>query len=380
MDGMQTAMSAVQRARAVAPVVAEAGAAIEATRSLPVAVLDALHGAKLFRTLLPRPYGGEELPPFEQIQMIEAIAQADASTAWCLGQACGCSMSAAYLEHEVAQEIWGDDPRAVLAWGIGPDARADKVPGGWRVNGRWSFLSGGRHATWVGGHVQVPAPGGFMVERSMLFRREQAIFTEDWDVIGLRGTGSDRYEVRDLFVPDAFCLKRDVDEERRYVAPLYRFNTTQIYASSFAAVALGIARGALDAFVVLAREKTPGSMTRALCDSPVVQSEVAVAEARLRAARALLLDTWREVWSAPEITMDHRASIRLATTYASQQAVAVVDTVYREAGATAIFERNPFERRFRDVHAVSQQVQARFAHFELVGQHLLGQKVSTRFI
>ena len=116
----------------------------------------------------------------------------------------------------------------------------------------------------------------------------------------------------------------------------------------------------------------------------MVQSQVAQSEAKLRAARALLLTTLDEAWDrarrAEELTLDHKMSIRLASTYAVHQAKEVTSVAYQEAGATAIFESNPFERRFRDAHSVSQQVQARTTHFETVGQHLLGLPANLRFV
>jgi len=380
------------RARAVAPLIAAAAPRIEAERALPTDVLDALHGAGLFRCLLPRAFDGEEVHPAEHVEMIEAIASADASTAWCLGQASGCSMAAAYLKPAVSREIWGTDPRAVLAWGMGPGSLATVVDGGYRATGHWRFASGSRHATWLGGHCNVKERDGSLrlgadgkpIERTMLFRREIAAIKDDWQVVGLRGTGSDSYAVTDLFVPDDFTTCRDTDAERREHGTLYQFSTTNMYASGFAGVALGIARAALEQFVALVAVKTPTATTRALRDSPVVHREIALAEARLRAARTLLLQTLRETWDAVaargHMTLDERMSIRLASTYAIHQAKEVVQITWQEAGATAVFDSNPFERRFRDMNTVTQQVQGRSTHFEAVGQHLLGLTPSMRFI
>lgn len=382
----------ISRARHLAPQIAAAAPRIEAASGLPPDLLDALHEAAIFRTLLPRRYGGDEIDPATFVEVMEILAASDASTAWCIGQASGCSMAAAYLKPEIAQQIWGEDPRAALAWGAGPAGVARVVEGGYRVTGRWGFASGGRHATWLGGHSRVQERDGAMridaegkpLERTMLFPKHEAVMTEDWQVMGLRGTGSDSYAVTDLFVPQDHTLSRDIDHERRETGLLYRFSTTHIYASGFGAVALGIARGALDAFKALAQEKTPQSTTRMLRDSAVIQMQVALAEAKLGAARSYLLQTLRDIWDSVgqtgAVTLDQRMAIRLAATFASHQAREVVDVAYHEAGATAIFASNPFERRFRDVNTVSQQVQARTAHFETVGAHLLGLQPSLRFI
>ncbi len=382
---------AASRARALAPLLESAAPRIEAERRLTDDVLAALHGAGLFRTLLPRAYGGEELDPASHVLMLEEVAAADASTAWCIGQGTGCSMAAAYVEPAVARAIWGDDPRAVLAWGMG-GAVARVVEGGFRVSGRWQFASGHGHAAWMGGHCRVQEPDGSIrlgpdgqpVERTMMFRHDAAEWTVAWDVIGLRGTGSDAYAVEDLFVPEAYTVQRDTDAERRVDAPLYRFSTTHLYASGFAGVSLGIARGLLDAFVSLARDKTPRASTAVLRDNAAVQRETAEAVATLRAARALLLGTLRECWDHARgggwLTLDQRAAIRLAATSAIHRAREVGDWAYAEAGATAIFEAQPFERRFRDLHAAGQQVQGRASHLEEVGRHLLGLRPDLRFL
>jgi indole-3-acetate monooxygenase len=194
--------------------------------------------------------------------------------------------------------------------------------------------------------------------------------------VGLRGTGSDKYSVADLFVPERHVAARDHDSTRREDGLLYRFSSLQLYASGFAGVAMGIARSTLDSFVELARDKVPFRGKRSLRDNNVVQSQVAQAEARLHSARAFLLgsleDITAEVERVGRITLAQRMTIRLASTFAIHQSLDVVDTAYHAAGSTAIFEENPFERRFRDIHTVSQQLQGRQEHFETVGQHLLG--------
>jgi alkylation response protein AidB-like acyl-CoA dehydrogenase len=385
----------VARARRAAPLIEAAAGRIEAAQALPPDLLDALHAARLFRTLLPQSFGGDEATPETYLRMMMVLAAADASTAWCIGQASGCSMAAAYVAPEVARTVWGP-AEAVLAWGsVGPDQVADAVEGGWRVSGAWPFASGSRHASWLGGHCRVREgdgtprrdADGAPVERTMLFPAGAATCDGDWRVMGLRGTGSDTYAVAGLFVPEAFGLRRDRAEERQPHGrgTLYRFTTTHLYASGFAGVALGIARRMLDDFVALAGAKTPRGSARRLCDSPVLQSGLAIAEAQWRAAAAQLAEALRETQAALEggaaaPSLDQKAAIRLAATFAIHQAKAVADFAYAEAGAGAIFESAPFERRFRDIHAVTQQVQARRSHFETVGQHLMGLPPDPRYL
>lgn len=380
---------AVTRARALGPLLDAMAPRVEAEQRLPEEVLSALHGARLFHTLVPATYGGEEVDPLTHVRMLEALAAVDASTAWCVGQSTGCSMAAAYVEPEVARAIWGA-PRGVLAWGMG-GAVARVVEGGYRVTGRWQFASGHGNATWMGGHCRVQEPDGSIrlgadgqpIERTMLFPHDAAQWTIGWDVVGLRGTGSDTYAVEDLFVPAAYSVQRDTDGDRRLDTPLYRFTTTHMYAAGFAGVSLGIARGLLDAFLALARDKTPRASAATLRASPVIQREVAEAEAKLRAARAFLFETLRECWEHAQhgrLTLDQRAAIRLASTSAIHRAREVGDWAYAEAGATAIFASQPFERRFRDLHAAAQQVQGRASHLEAVGAQLLGLTPNQRFL
>ena len=371
----------VQRARELAPELAAAADEIERRRELPEPVVDALVERGLYRLLLPRSLGGAELLPARFVPVIEQIANADASTAWCLNQASGCSMTAAYLEPAAACEIFGG-LRGILAWGPGPGS-ARIVEGGYRVTASWSFASGSHNATWLGCHVPiVEADGtprlncdGSPVVRTMLFPKANARMTDIWHVIGLKGTGSDKFSVEDLFVPQRHTATRD-DETRREQGLLYRFSSLQLYAAGFAGVAMGIARSTLDAFVALAHDKVPFRSAGTLRDNHLVQSQVAQAEARLSAAHAFLLGSLQEITAeverAGQITLDQRMVIRLASTFAIHQSLQVVDTAYHAAGATAIFEENPFERRFRDIHTGSQQLQGRQEHFETAGQYLLG--------
>jgi indole-3-acetate monooxygenase len=377
----------LQRARNFSPELAAAAAEIERERELPESVVAAMVERGLFRMLLPRSVGGAELLPAPYVRVVEEIAKGDASAAWCLNQGAGCSMTAAYLEPEAAREIFGG-PRGILAWGPGP-GKAQRVSGGYRVTATWSFASGSHNATWLGCHVPIydengaPLfhPDGSPVICTPLFPKSCAKMTDIWHVIGLRGTGSDKYSVTDLFVPETHVARRDLADTRREQGLLYRFSSLQLYASGFAGVAMGIARSTLDAFVELAANKVPFRGKLTLRENNVVQSQVAQSEARLRSARVHLYQSLEEITGEVEqsgrLTLDQRMTIRLASTFAIHQSLSVVDTAYHAAGSTAIFEENPFERRFRDIHTVSQQLQGRQEHFETVGQYLLGLEPDT---
>ncbi len=377
----------VSRAEALRPVVEAASDDIEDHRRISPALLDKLHEAELFRLLLPRSTKGFETDPVTFFHVIETIARGDASTAWCLSQAGGCAMSAAYLSLPVANEIFGNDPRAVLAWGPGPRVKAIECEGGYRVTGTWAFASGGRHATWLGCHCPIfqadgtprLGPNGKHVERTMLVPSSAVQWTDIWHVVGLRGTASDQFAVTDHFVRGDHTITRDFAEparECREPGPLYRMSAMTCYEVGFAGVALGIARSALDSFVDTARTKIPRGAKSPIRDSAVVQTNLAQAEIGIRSARAHLLQSlagiWKEISGGAKLTVDHRITVRGASTNAIHKAREAVDFAYNAAGATAIFESHPLERRFRDIHTVTQQLQGRLSHFETVGAWMLG--------
>ncbi len=373
----------VARVRSLGPALAEAADEIERNRELPASIVSALIENGLFRLLQPRSLGGAELDPMTYVQVVEQIASHDASTGWCVEQANGCSMAAAFLDREVAEEIFGP-PDGIVAWGpVGP-AELRAVPGGFRLTGAWNFASGSHHASWLGAHVVTRgadgaslcrADGGEIL-RTLLFPKSQATMTDIWHVVGLRGTGSDRYSVADLFIPERYTVLRDPEIAPRQPGRLYCFSSSSLYACGVAAVALGIARGMIADFAELATEKVPRGARQRLCENQVIQSQRAQAEARLGSARAFLLSGLAEIWEAVgetgELSLEHNTKIRLASTWAIDQAREVVDTLYHSAGSTAIFDNRPFERRFRDMHTASQQAQGRQAHYETIGRVLFG--------
>ena len=370
----------VERARSLQPLIASEADEIERTRRLTPAVTTALIENGLYRSLLPQSLGGSEAPLEVFMQMQEEIAKADASTAWCLGQCSVCAMTAAYLDPEPANEIFNVAP-GILAWGaINHEVQA--VPGGYLANARWEFASGSRQASWLGSHVKVVEPDGTLrlkkdgspEIRTILFPVSDATMYDVWDVIGLRGTGTDSYSVENLFIPEKFAALRDDPAALRENGPLYKLTTNMVFSMGFGATSLGLARAMLDATTDLARSKTPQGL-KAMKENNAVQGLIGRTEATLRAARAYLYSTANEVWRdlsrGEPLTEQHRIALRIAATWTIHQSAAVVDTAYHMAGATAVFARNKFERRFRDMHAIAQQIQARDTHYEDAGKAIL---------
>ena len=370
----------IERAQALAPLIAREADEIERTRRLTEPVVSALIENGLYRVLLPQSLGGAEAPPEVFMQILEEIAKADASTAWCLGQCNVCSMTAAYIDPDAANEIFNKPP-GILAWGAVAN-EVQVVPGGYRITGRWDFASGSRQASWLGAHVQVIEadgsrrllPSGAPEIRTILFPMTSATMYDVWDVIGLSGTGTDSYSVDNLFIPEKFAALRDNFSALREKGPLYGITTYTMFGLGFGAIALGVARATLDAVIDLARGKESVGL-KAMRENHAVQGLIGRTEGNWRAARAYLYgsaaEAWRDLTRTGKLSEDHRAALRLASTWTIHQAASVVDAAYHLAGATAVFKANKFERRFRDMHAIAQQIQARDAHYEDVGRMIL---------
>ena len=302
-------------------------------------------------------------------------------------------MTAAYLSPEVAREIFGN-PRGILAWGPGP-GEARVVAGGYNVTAQWAFASGSHHASWLGCHVPVieangqprQESAGSPAVRTLFFPKTKTKFTDIWHTMGLRGTGSDQYSVKDLFVPEVYSLPsiaRNSPERRREKGLTYSFSSLSMYAAGFAGVATGCARSTIASFIELARDKIPRGAKVSMRNNNVIQRQLAQAEVRVSSAWGHLLRSLEAITEAVQarghITMDERMAIRLNSTYCIHTAMEVIDILYQAAGATAIFNENPFERPWRDVHSVSQQIQGRQAHFETVGAYLMGLEADTTWL
>lgn len=373
----------IERAKGVTPLLQSERKRIEEARELPDNIVSALHDARLFRLLLPRSLGGAELDLRTHAEILEIVASADASTAWCLSQGAGCALAAAFLQPDVARRLFGPDD-AVLAWGAGLQGKAVAVEGGYRVTGTWQFNSGCMHATLLGGHSRVfeadgaprLRPDGRQLDRTVIIDRDKAKIDDVWQVVGLKGTGSNTFTVTDLFVPEDETIDRENDAERHERGPLYLFPATLAYGVGFSALQLGIARGMLDDLTTLAMSKTPRAAMTSLRESPVFQTELARLEARYRTARAYLHATadevFRKVADADAITLEDRSTVKLATVHTIHEGRDIVAAAYYNAGSDAIFPDNPFEQRLRDAYTASQQTQARVQNFLTIGRSLLG--------
>jgi alkylation response protein AidB-like acyl-CoA dehydrogenase len=385
------------RAEAAAEALRRESDRIEAARTLPSEVVDALVRGGFTRLCVPRSLGGPELHPAQLLQVLESLAAGDASAGWCAMIASTSSVLAAWLEPEVARLVYGP-PDAISGGVFAPRGVAKRVAGGFRVSGRWAFASGCSHCAWLmggcfvegeagreataGGGREATAGGGREATaggapdiRLLLFPREEAKILDTWDVVGLSGTGSHDIEVRDLFVPEGRDVSLLADRPRER-GPLYAFPVFGLLAVGVAAVGLGVARRAIAELSELARAKTPALGRRRLAERALTQARVAGAEAELAAARAGLaaaIDVgWRAASAGGAIPLAERARLRLAATFAARASARVASAMYDLGGGSSIYRASALQRCLRDAHVVTQHAMVGEGTYELAGRVLLG--------
>ncbi len=360
--------------------VADAADRIDAERQMPPDLAADMADAGFFRLLLPRELGGAELAHPDFLRILELFAAADASVAWCLNQNNVFSTRSTRMPLATAQEIWGEQ-RAVVT--NGPPAGGSKsvpTPGGFRLSGHWNFSSGSDHATWIAALAPVIPDNGAGVDgqapqtRLHLMPIDQVRMVDLWQVAGLRGTGSFSFQVDDLFIP----------EERAFVQegpswcdrPLYGIPTTLLFATGFATVALGVARKSLEIAIAVGGSRTPYRSGVLLRDHQTTQRAIGESHALQSSARAFLRESHARLWesavSKGSLTTDERIQLRVAATHAIRTSAQVVDAAYTLCGAGGIFQTNPIQRRFQDIHVITQHVQGHYVHYETAGQYLLG--------
>jgi indole-3-acetate monooxygenase len=371
----------IRAARQVAPKIEGARAEIERERQIPRGLVDAMGAAGLFALWVPKAFDGPELNLVDFIRVIEELASADGSAAWCTTVAACYSRIAGYLQPEIARRIFGGG-RTVVAGTINPTGKAFAVDGGYRVTGRWAYGTGILHSTWTLGNCIVhdrdgPRRGssGAPEIRLLIFPTSAVEVIDTWDVSGLRGTGSHDYRVADLFVRDDHSIAC-FDATPLQPGTLYAVPMITVLSVAIAAVPLGIARGAIDAAIELAMIKTPYASSLLLRDKPTFQAALGRAETLLGSARSYLLatvnDLWEEVSSGAAASMRRRSLVRLACTQAAQSAAQAVDLMYNAGGSTSLYESGRLERCFRDVHACTQHIATSTDSYELGGRVLLG--------
>ena len=346
----------------------------EQARRLSEELVRGLREAGLMRAGAPAQLGALEAPPAVTLACAERIARGDASAGWCVSIACTSSLLAGWMPEPGAAEVLGSaDDVAAGVWA--PRGRATPVDGGLRVSGRWAFCSGISHSDWLfAGCVVENGEGEDPQLRVVALPTGELEILDTWHTGGLRATASNDAVAEDLFVPSERVLSL-LGAEPRLDERLYRFPAFGYFALSIAAAALGNARGAIDDLLELAAGKVGLGQTRTLAERPATQAAVAQAEASLRAARSLYYEAIDAAWAAAAdgpVETDLRLGLRLAATHAVQSAAEVSRSMYDLGGGSAIYERSPLQRRFRDAHTATAHFQVSLPTYELMGRVLLG--------
>jgi alkylation response protein AidB-like acyl-CoA dehydrogenase len=371
-------------ARAFRPRILAARDRIETSRRLPEDVAQELAGAGFFRIFLPAAYGGLDLTPMEGLEVFEELARADASVAWCVWNG-NTHWTAAQLVPEAARAIHAD-PDVVTANSTRASGKADTVAGGYRVSGQWSLVSGCELAAWMvllcvvhqDGKPRL-TPAGAPETRFMILPSGECEIIDTWSVGGLRGTGSHDVAVRERFVPSSHGS--GFTDPHVLPDPRYRIPPFSRVIPGLGAMALGIARTAIETLTEIAVDKTPQRTTQTLRENHGAQVRVSQAESLVRSARLFLFDSlerlWRVLIAEGEAPMEARAQVRLAASHAVSSAVQAVDLLYVAAGASALYTTSPLERAFRDVHAITQHIGVHPRVMETTGRVLFGLEPDT---
>ena len=359
----------LERARKLAPLIEEGAARAEAERTLPAATVDALAGAGLLRFCLPAELGGEDGDFATALEVWEEVSRADGSTGWTLmANGSGAAAASAFLSDEAVEAIFSGGPQATVGGQFAPRGMGAAEAGGFRVTGSYSFGSGTGHADWVSaGFIPMDDGAPRMAESGLpdmrvgFVPRDQIEFTDGWHVMGLRGTGSYDYEVRDVLIPDGYSFPLFGKEPHRggdTFRAIFRLGMMPFTAAGHAAWALGVGRRALDEIQHLAHTTQRMGDPTALAGRLTFQKGYVEAEAKLRAARLLVFDRFAAVLeksARSEVpTPQERALVRAATNLATQAAVDAADFAHARAGTVAIRDGSALERVFRDAHTGSQ--------------------------
>jgi alkylation response protein AidB-like acyl-CoA dehydrogenase len=342
----------------------------------------------LFR---PRSRGGLELDPVSAFRVIEELARIDSAAGWNVSLANATEPFGAWFSDETTEEVFGS-PKTVMAGAFFPPRRAVPTEGGYRLSGRCSFNSNCHAATWVLGLAHVHDDGverlddnGEPVTLITLFPMREAEIIDNWDTLGMCGTGSHDVSVDELFVPAerAVLFKPLAQPSPAYSGPWHRLTIWPPVACN-AIPALGIAQAAIDAFADLATKKTPSYTSTTLKDRSIVQLRFAKAVAKVESARAYLHEAFDTAWQGAldgrTLDMADRARLQLASSHVPIAAAEGVDLIHSLVGTAGIRNDQVFQRHFRDVHVVTQHAYVSESRMEAVGQISFGLEPNWGFL
>lgn len=369
-------------ARRLVPQIAARAREIEAARRLPDEFVRAFADAGLVGMAVPTRYGGRESHPLDLLRVIEEISYADGSAGWCLMNYQTTALVSGILPKRWSEAIFAGSNPAVPAGVLAPTGRGRWVAGGIVVSGRWGFASGCPGANWLLGTAVMDRAGSdpqAVPERAPnvllpIFSGDQFVIHDTWHVSGLCGSGSHDVEVGDAFVPEGRWIT--LGDPPAVDTPLFRIPIVSLFPPCVVAVALGIARAALESFAELARRKVPAQRSRPLAERATAQAEFAEAEALVAAGRSHVFETTEALWElavrdqpmdAPT-GVETRRRARLASCHAAASAARAVDLLYTAGGSSSIFSDHPLQRHWRDVHAATQHIQIARGNYEAMGR------------
>lgn len=356
---------------------------IESGRQLPADIANRFAEAGFYRLCVPKAYGGIEADPLTLSNVIETLAEADGSAAWCVMICATTGLVAAYMPEATARNIFERDPNMIVAGVFAPRGKAVEEGDSYIVNGRWQWGSGSPNAKAImGGCViirdgaPVLLPSGIPNSRMLMVPIGEAELMNNWDVSGLCGTGSQDFAILNRRVPKAMSVGLMTDKP--LARPLYAFPVFGMLAAGIASVMLGLARASITELTALAGGKTPEGHRKPLATRTKTQEDVAEADAIVRSARAFFHDSigraWNEAVKGDALSLDARRDLRLASTHAARASIRAVDLMYHLGGGTSVYKTSPLQRIFRDVHVASQHMMVAPPTMETVGRVLLGQE------
>jgi alkylation response protein AidB-like acyl-CoA dehydrogenase len=364
---------------AVAPILTEQTPESEKLGCLSNATWESLRGCHLLGFLTPRELGGDEADPLTHLEVIEALARIDASISWVVGNlALNSAYAAAFLPARSAQRIFAERVPP-MAGTNAPRGQAEVVLGGYRVNGRWAFGSGVRHAEWVIATTVVSGVTGVEGALVIVVPRAQVTIHDNWHAAGLKASSSCDYSLENVFVPDemTFPFTNALLGKNLAGGEALRLGFPAVVAPFAMGIALGIARHALDEITAQAVEKGRGLPPSPLATHPHFQFALGKAELQLSAARALAFQVlsriWDEACAGRMPPPEQQAKARAAAVYITELAQRVTTAAFQAAGGSALFNTHPLQRCFRDVYAAGQHFTVSQSAYRALGQFKLKQ-------
>ncbi|GAA2365721.1 acyl-CoA dehydrogenase family protein [Nonomuraea africana] len=360
----------LDRARELRPLIEREAARAEAQGRLTTPVVDALHEAGLFGIWVPTTLGGAELSPRELIAVFEELSHADPSTGWVvMATTLENGTAGAYLGDEAVERIFKGPRMPVFAGQGTRPGTAVREDGGFRLSGQWSFASGMPHAQYV---HSLGAIEGTDETRIFITAIEDVKMLGNWDVLGLRATGSIDYAIDGAFVPESQTHVFTQNEPLRGGA-IYRLGVLDQALICHSAWALGVGRRLLDELIryVGTRAERPGQ----IADSDAFHADFARAEAKFRAAKALVHETWddteRTLDSGRWLDVRQETMVRLALNHVTSTVAEVARFVYASCGTSALRD-GLIQRLFRDVHAGTAHITSGPQVLQECGRELAG--------